>query len=93
MHSPNSTRVRHQPWTLRLAVAGDTRDIHRLAGLDSQPDLAGPVLIAEVGDEPWAAVELRSGRTVADPFRPSAEVAALARARAAVLRVLDEVPS
>ena len=36
------------------------------------------MLIAELGEEPWAAVELRSGRTVADPFRPSAAVAAIA---------------
>ena len=47
-----------------------------------QPELTGPALIAEIGDEAWAAVELRSGRTIADPFRPSAEIAALARASA-----------
>jgi hypothetical protein len=69
-------------WTLRPAGAGDARHLQRLAALDSQPEIVGPALIAEVGDEPWAAVELRSGRSVADPFRPSAEIAALARARA-----------
>ena len=85
MRSRHTAQLRHQPLTMRPAAAAD-RDVHRLAVLDSQPDLEGPVVVAEVGDEPWAAVEVRSGRTVADPFRPSAEVAALARARAAGLR-------
>jgi hypothetical protein len=82
MPARHTSRLRHQPWTIRAADAGDTPTIRRLAGLDSQPELTGPVLIAEVGDEPWAAVELHSGRTVADPFRPSAQIAELARARA-----------
>ena len=76
------SRLHQQPWTLRPADSSDTPTIRRLATLDSQPDLTGPTLIAEVGGEPWAAVEVRSGRTVADPFRPSAEIAAFARARA-----------
>lgn len=87
MPSPHRTRFRHHPLTIRPAAAADVHDVQRLAGLDSQPDLVGPVLIAEVGDEAWAAVEVRSGRTVADPFRPSADVAALVRARAAGLRL------
>jgi hypothetical protein len=68
-----------QPWTIRPAGAADRRTIQRLSALDSQAVPSGPVLIAEVGDEPWAAVEMRSGRTVADPFRPSAAIAAIAR--------------
>ena len=77
-----TSRVYHQPWTIRPAGPSDTPTIRRLASLNSQPELAGSALIAEVGDEPWAAVELRTGRTVADPFRPSADIAAFARARA-----------
>ena len=71
-----------QAWTIRSARSSDAGHLQRLAGLDSQPEIVGPALIAEVDHEPWAAVELRSGRTVADPFRPSAEIAAFARARA-----------
>ena len=78
---------RRQPLTIRHAEAGDTPTIRRLAALDSQAELTGPALIAEVGDEAWAAVELRSGRTIADPFRPSEQIAAIARARATVLRI------
>ena len=76
-----------RPLTIRHAEPGDTPAIRRLAALDSQPDLTGPTLIAEIGDEAWAAVELQSGRTVADPFRPSAQIAAIASARATVLRI------
>ena len=82
MPARHTSRLHHQPWTIRAADPSDAATLRRLAGLDSQPELTGPVLLAEVGDEPWAAVELRSGRTVADPFRPSAEIAAFARARA-----------
>jgi hypothetical protein len=82
MHARRISRLHRQPWTIRPAGPTDAPTIRRLASLDSQPELSGPALIAEVGDEPWAAVELRSGRTVADPFRPSAPIAALARARA-----------
>lgn len=86
MRSRHTTQLRRQALTIRPAAAADL-DVQRLAVLDSQPDLVGAVVIAEVGDEPWAAVEISSGRTVADPFRPSAGVAALARARAAGLRL------
>lgn len=85
MRSRHTTQLRRQALTIRPAAAD--LDVQRLAVLDSQPDLVGAVVIAEVGDEPWAAVEISSGRTVADPFRPSAGVAALARARAAGLRL------
>lgn len=73
------SQTRRQAWTIRPAGAEDRYALQRLASLDSQADLRGPVLIAEVGAEPWAAVELRSGRTIADPFRPSAPLAAIAR--------------
>ena len=82
MPARHTTRLHQQPWTIRPADPTDSPTIRRLAALDSQPELTGPALIAEIGDEAWAAVELRSGRTIADPFRPSAEIAALARASA-----------
>ena len=82
MPARHTSRLHQQPWTIRPADANDTPTIRRLAALDSQPEFTGPALIAEIGDEAWAAVELRSGRTIADPFRPSASIAALARASA-----------
>jgi hypothetical protein len=43
------------------------------------------VLIAEVDEEPQAAIEVTSGTVVADPFRPTSQVVALLRGRAARL--------
>ena len=82
MHLTQNT----QPITIRPARAEDRPQLQLLASLDSQPELTGPALIAEIGSEPWAAVEVSTGRTVADPFRPSAGAAALARSQAETLR-------
>jgi len=74
------------PLTIRPAGSDDIARLRRLAVLDSQPELSGPALIAAIADEPWAAVEVASRRTVADPFRASAGVAGLIRAHAESLR-------
>jgi hypothetical protein len=63
--------------TIRTAGPGDAAAIRRLAQLDSSPVPTAPVLLAEVGDEPWAAVSLTSFSAVADPFRPTAELVLL----------------
>jgi hypothetical protein len=72
--------------TIRLAVAEDTFAVARLAALDSTHVPDGPLLIGLVGDEPWAVLALEDGAAVADPFRRSAEVVALLRERARLLR-------
>lgn len=54
-----------------------------LAALDSQPPPPAPLLIAEVADEPWAALSLTGDRrVVANPFHHTAELVTLLRARA-----------
>ena len=58
----------------------------RLAALAGRRALAGDVLLAEVAGEPWAALSLDETRVVADPFRPTAELVALLRARAGQIR-------
>jgi hypothetical protein len=68
--------------TIRFATADDARALTRLAALDSQPLPEGELLVAQVGDELWAAVSMTSGAAIADPFRPSADAVALLRARA-----------
>jgi hypothetical protein len=80
------THPSEAPTTLRLAGDGDRLALSRLATLDSATVPAGPLVVAEVGGELWAAVAVESGATIADPFRPSAEVAELAAQRAASLR-------
>ena len=77
--------------TIRLAAAADEAAIRRLAVLDSAFPPTGEVLLAEAGDELWAAVSVDTGHAVADPFRPSADLVELLRLRAARLR--GESPS
>ena len=65
--------------TIRRADASDTGALVRLAALDSASPPTGEALLAEVGGELWAAVEVDSGTAIADPFRPSGELVDLLR--------------
>ena len=65
--------------TIRRADAADAGALVRLAALDSSYPPTGATLLAEVGGELWAAVEIETGATIADPFRPSAELVDLLR--------------
>lgn len=67
---------------LRPATSADAADLERLAALDSARPLAGDVMLAHIGGDVRAAVELESGRAVADPFYPSLELVTLLRAAA-----------
>jgi hypothetical protein len=67
---------------LRLARADDDAALHRLAALDSARPLTGPALVAEQGGALTAALCLSTGRAVADPFLPSAQLVDLLRAAA-----------
>jgi hypothetical protein len=68
--------------TIRRADVTDAGALVRLAELDSSAPPKGETLVAEMGDELWAAIELDSGATIADPFRPSGELVDLLRLRA-----------
>jgi hypothetical protein len=68
--------------TIRYATAADTFAIRRLAVLDSSSPPTGDVLLAEMGDELWAALSIDEGTAIADPFRPSADLVDLLRLRA-----------
>ena len=61
--------------TIRWATPDDAVPIARLAHLDESRPPRGVVLLAEVGQELWAAISLDDGHLVADPFRLSGEVA------------------
>jgi hypothetical protein len=65
--------------TIRRADSSDTGALVRLAALDSASPPTGEALLAEVGGEVWAAVEVDSGAAIADPFRPSGELVDLLR--------------
>ncbi len=68
--------------SIRAATGTDAGTLIRLAALDSAPVPIGPVLLAEVDGEPRAAIALRDGRLIADPFERTAEVASLLRMQA-----------
>jgi hypothetical protein len=78
--------------TIRMATAADAAALARLAALDSAPVPAGEALVAEVGDELWAAVSLEDSTAIADPFRPSGELLALLVERARQLHVAAGAP-
>jgi hypothetical protein len=73
-------------FTIRRAVSADSSAVARLAALDSASLPTGELLLAEVGDELWAAVEIDSGVAIADPFRPSGDLVELLDFRAARMR-------
>jgi hypothetical protein len=69
--------------TIRFAYPDDASALHHLAALDSQTVPQGPLLVAEVGGELWAAVAI-DGQSppLADPFRHTAALVELLRERA-----------
>jgi hypothetical protein len=67
---------------LRPATSADVADLERLAALDSARPLEGDVLLAYAGGELRAALSVDSGRSVSDPFWPSADLVDLLKAAA-----------
>jgi hypothetical protein len=71
---------------IREATEGDRPALARVAQRDSSAVPAGEVLVAESGGEIRAAIEVDGEVAVADPFRPTAELLDLLRARASQIR-------
>ena len=78
--------VVEQGVTLRYAFPDDRGSLSRLAQLDCAEALPEPVLVAEVAGTLRAAVSLRDGTVIADPFHRSSALVELLRARAAQLQ-------
>jgi hypothetical protein len=72
--------------TIRAALPADAVALSRLAALDEHPPIAGDVLVAEVGGELWAAAGIDEAAVIADPFRPSGDLALLLAERAGRVR-------
>ena len=64
---------------LRPATPVDAAALRRLAALDSAQPLDGEIVVAYAAGDLRAAVAVESGRAVADPFYPSAELVELLR--------------
>jgi hypothetical protein len=79
--------------SIRYATAHDTETLERLAELDSQLPLTGPVLIAELGGIPAAALGIGDGRVIADPFQSTDHLVANLRMRAGAIRAFEVTPS
>lgn len=72
--------------TLRRSATSDAPALAALAELDSQRLPDDEFLIGEVAGQPWAALGIASGILVADPYRPTVELAGLLRLRAQSMR-------
>jgi hypothetical protein len=73
--------------TVRGARASDASAIARIADLDSSFELPRPpLLVGERSGAIVAALSLRDGHVVANPFMPTADLVALLRLRARQLR-------
>jgi len=72
--------------TIRWARAHEAATLAYLAELDSAAAPVAPALVAEVAGELLAAISLADGGLVANPFRCTAEVVELLRARELQLR-------
>ncbi len=70
---------------IRQARHADASALERLAQLDSSQVPVGDVLLAEVGDELWAALSLDDGHAIADPLRPSADAVLMLAQRSSQL--------
>lgn len=79
-------------YSIRRASDADSAALEHIAGLDSQGPISTNALIGEIDGSPAAAISLVSGRVVADPFRPTAELVAHLRARAYGIVAADQRP-
>jgi hypothetical protein len=83
---------------IRAARGSDGPVLERLAELDSQRPLMGDVIVGEREGELIAALAPATGRAIADPFRPTADIVALLslhgrRDKAPRRRLLPALPS
>jgi hypothetical protein len=80
-------------YVMRLATEHDADELRRLAALDSARPLTGRILIGEIDGVAAAALSLKTGRTIADPFQATARLCVYLRVRASALQAVDREPS
>jgi hypothetical protein len=81
-----------EPIAIRSATGADRQELVRLAQRDTATVPREPLLVAEAGGELRAAISLADGRTIADPFSPTADLIDLLRARARHARAVPTWP-
>src|SRR4051812_49965458 len=72
--------------TIRWALPSDLSALERVAALDSKRLPAGPLLVAAVDGQIWAALSTLDDGAIADPFVPSGDLVGLLHTRAGQLR-------
>ena len=82
-----------QNFKIRRSTSADEAALARLAALDSASPPSGPALVAEADSWLLAALPLGSGRPIADPFRPTAELVALLELRRAQIESAERAPA
>ena len=70
---------------IRVATPADRDELHRLAALDSARPLRGTMLVAQSDGVIRAAYSVEERRAIADPFRATANLVELLKARTALL--------
>lgn len=73
---------------IRPAGPLDTAALRRLAELADRPLPAEPLLLAESDGEPVVALSTKTGESISDPFRATADLVELLRVRAGQLQAL-----
>jgi hypothetical protein len=71
----------HRHLTVRVATPDDALDLARLATLDGAAPLRGCVLVADIDGVSVAAISVRGGDVVADPFERTADIVGVLRLR------------
>jgi hypothetical protein len=71
---------------LQQATAAEDAALRELSQLDSARTVSRPALMAVVDDKLLAAISLRDGRVVADPFAETEAAVVLLRVRASTLQ-------
>jgi hypothetical protein len=80
-------------YVIRLATDADAATLRGLAALDSAKPLTGRVLIGELHGRPAAALSLKTGAAIADPFQATDNLRVHMRMRAAALEATEREPS
>jgi len=81
-------------YVIRVATTeNDAAALRKLAALDGARPLTGRVLIGELAGEPAAALSLKTGASIADPFQRTDALRVHMRLRASVMEAVEREPS
>ena len=80
-------------YVIRLATEHDAAVLRRLAALDEARPLTGRVLLGEIAGEPAAALSLKTGAAIADPFQSTDALRVHMRMRASAIEAVEREPS